>query len=529
MHCHDTWELLSAAIDAPLPPAEAAALAQHLAHCSECRAAAEALQTQDRDLRQAFQPQTKAAERVAARVLEALSAEQSNASPRIAAAAVRGSSYAWLPLCLAAAAGFLLAVLVFRPWQTSFIASRPPAGGAEPGETSAANRSAPAAARLVVATGAVQMRPSQTADWQPCTVVKSYVCPSGSAIRTGPDVACELKTADGCVVRMNRDTEITLISSTSVEIERGQIWCSSPKDVALRIRAPQARRVANAEPPTHKLGHRPWIACPSNSCLTTAVDGGAMQVMTAAGRAELQTAEDRQRLMPGEIASIVDGAIVRSPQPIDPMLAAGWIHPLLCHSPEGERELAERIRQMLERLDDTPAALTYERELRKLGEHAAAPLLDYVLSSAVEGPPQRLAAMRLLCDLAPGSLAPRLLPLLSDADGEIRVLAAQTLKRLSGLDQGRPAEQWRDSLDECAPAIERWRKWLEENRQRLPAAGLQFGCQPFPVRGGQDSSAGPQGGPPGSRQPVAGPSRQRLERIGIKVLTVTPEKGGEAA
>lgn len=453
MNCDAASELLNAWIDGELPPAEAAVLQAHLADCPECQSLAQRMRAQHAELKQAFYPQRAAASQLAANVLAAIGRDAPAISQPVPA-----TGFGWGALLLALAAGFLLAVALFQPWR-----QRPE--GAEPRETVEMPQPEPPIAHLVVATGAVEMRAPPATDWRSYTDIKAFRCPSRGEIRTGADVRCELQTAEGCVIRLNHDTEIALDSPTSVAIRRGQIWCSSPDNVSLKVVAPETAAPA-------KPAASPWsLKCPSSSCVLTADQpGGDMQVLTSAGETELQTAHGRERLRPGERASIVDGQIIRSTEASDPLLEAPWVNSLLTCKPKGDGELAQRINEMLAQVGRSKVTWLYEQEIRGLGEHAVLPLLRYVQSpqSSAESEP-RLQAMRLLSDLSPSWTVPELIELLSDDNAEIRVLAATALQRLTGLTHGRPPQQWRSDPEQCAATVEEWRQWWTNNRRQYPA------------------------------------------------------------
>jgi hypothetical protein len=82
--------------------------------------------------------------------------------------------------------------------------------------------------------------------------------------------------------------------------------------------------------------------------------------------------------------------------------------------------------------------------------------------------------MRILCDIAPSWMVPDLIALLADETPWIRVFSARALQRITGLDQGRPPEQWRDDLNDCKPTLESWRQWWQENNDEYsrPASHL---------------------------------------------------------
>lgn len=449
MNCHDAAELVNRWIDGELSPGDVAALEAHVSDCAECRAIADGLRAQDSDLRRAFLPQRQAAQRVAAEVLATLERES-----QAAARPVVATNLGWGALLLAMAAGFLLAVALFQPWRQQ--------PGVQVRETIQAPQPEPPIARLVVATGAVEMRAPQASSWQTVADLKTFHCPSGSEVRTGEDVRCELQTSDGCVIRLNSDTEISLASPTSVAIRRGQIWCSSPDKVSLKVVAPDGPAPSDNAASTQPVAS-PWsFTCPSSACVLTAGEpGGQMQVLTSAGETELQTLQARQRLKPGECASIVDGQIVCAPEATDPLLAAAWVNTLLARKGSDDGELAQRIGEMLAQVGRSSA---YEQEIRGLGENAVPGLLREVQAS--ESHERRLTAMRLLADLASSATVPELIELLASDDAELRVLAATALQRLTGQTHGRLPEQWRENAEGRAASLETWRQWWQRNRDK---------------------------------------------------------------
>src|SRR5437899_9205048 len=110
MNCDTASQQISGWIDRELSPAEAAALEEHLAVCGECQSLAEGLRAQDADLRKAFEQHRQAAARVADKVLQSLPEKPLAVRPRSLATPLE-----WGRLVVAAAAGFLLAVVLFQP------------------------------------------------------------------------------------------------------------------------------------------------------------------------------------------------------------------------------------------------------------------------------------------------------------------------------------------------------------------------------------------------------------------------------
>ena len=446
MDCDIAQDLISAFVDRQLDSDELTVLEAHLSNCEECRATLDALRVQDADLTRTFRPHREAARDVADRVIAILNHNASDtASPK------RQASANWGSLLAATAAGFLFAVLLFPPWKSSTVTAKIP-------------RVPPSVARIVVATGDVQVREEGAEEWQVISDLVDYRCPTGSVVRTGPDVRCEIETSDGSVIRLNHETEVTLKSSDSVEVRRGQLWCSAPKNSSLKVFASKDSASKLSSPVITTL------VCPSSSSMTTSVgfDGG-VQVTTADGEIELHTTQGTERLRRGETASIIGGEIVKSDRTIDALLVAPWVHSLLIRKGPEDNELAGRVDELLARIGRSKVMTLYEDEIRSLGQHAVLPLLRFVQSPlSQDDPSRRITAMRIVSDVAPSWAIPDLIGLLADRDDSIRFYAAQALQRLTGINHGRPLEQWRDEIADCEETIQKWQQWWTENDQRYP-------------------------------------------------------------
>src|SRR5439155_21354114 len=108
MRCDEARQQLDAWHDGSLDAGLRDALDAHLASCPDCQSAAADVARLDADLRRAFAPRRAAATAVAERVLVNLAP----VSPRTTSW-TRSATLA----VAAAAAGFLLAVASFRPWE----------------------------------------------------------------------------------------------------------------------------------------------------------------------------------------------------------------------------------------------------------------------------------------------------------------------------------------------------------------------------------------------------------------------------
>src|SRR5262245_48697652 len=118
MRCDDVRRVLDAWSDGDLNAAEQVALDAHFAECPDCRGYSADLARLDIELRRAFAPRRAAAAAVATRVVSQLPPT----SPRPAWIRSVGLAIA------AAAAGFLLAVAIFRPWHRLAVVPLDPKG-----------------------------------------------------------------------------------------------------------------------------------------------------------------------------------------------------------------------------------------------------------------------------------------------------------------------------------------------------------------------------------------------------------------
>ncbi|MBL9123809.1 MAG: zf-HC2 domain-containing protein, partial [Planctomycetaceae bacterium] len=130
MHCDEALQHLNARTDGELSVRQAEQLAHHLAECPSCRTAAAGLPALDADLRHVFASRRAAAARLAERTIAAVRLAGDLPAPQ-AKPFTPARSFAWAQALLALAAGFLLAIVIFRPWQSpqappAAVAMRPP-------------------------------------------------------------------------------------------------------------------------------------------------------------------------------------------------------------------------------------------------------------------------------------------------------------------------------------------------------------------------------------------------------------------
>jgi hypothetical protein len=449
MRCDEAINKLNARADGELPKADAVELDAHLAECAQCSSAAEGVQTVDADLRRAFAGRREAASRLAestATMIRAAAVSPAPVAPeqvRPPIATDRERRVAWWPALAGLAAGFLLAVALFRPWEkkaSETVVSAPP-DLARP------------VARLAVASGPVEVLPGKT--------LAAFTCPTGGAIeqnsivRTGPTARCEISTADGNALRLDCNTEVKLQKPGIVEIVRGRLCtASSPGRQGLEIQSAGCRVVAR---PAAQLA----FDCQPKVDRVIAIDGAV----------NVQTGGKSMDVLPGKQLRIVD-CNVQDPDWCDPSLETAWVNSLLALKNSDHPEMMERVDRLLANVGAAKLSLMYEDELRRLGDDGVPPLLAY-LTSTRDKPMvgERVTAARIVADVAQARWIPDLISLLTDTNAEVRANAARGLKRLTGRDQGFKAEEWKtQNWTTCEGPHARWLKWWDENRDRYPAA-----------------------------------------------------------
>ncbi len=287
---------------------------------------------------------------------------------------------------------------------------------------------------------------------------------------------CEVQTTDGCVIRMNDDSELTVRSPRSLELHKGQVWCSAPEDVAMEVYtsvpADPSPCTKNVAPPEKLLPENLiWsFTCPSNaSLISTVSERGEIRLTAARGEVELRAGEAKRKLPRGDTVTIQGGQFMLLPHQEDALLAATWIDTLLVRKGHADPELLARVDGLLASIGHAKASMLYEQELRGLGEHCVLPLLRYVQSDiSTQERPQRQKAIRIVADLAPPWAVGDLIPLLADADAEVRFQAAAALRRLTGQDHGREPQAWRNPWTDCTPTFVMWKSWWRDNERRYP-------------------------------------------------------------
>lgn len=447
MNCAEAEGLMAELLAGELTATDRAALDEHLAECTGCRQTQADWQEDDRQLREGFAPWRGGSATVAERTIRQLRREQRPATtPR------RLSSFLWLPFVAGLAAGFLIALALWRPWNESTLADRP--NSIAPPIVTDPPRETPEG-RTVLASviGDVQILPTEAGEWT--SAEAGVEVSAGCAIRTQSDGLVELTCPTGEKARLNTDSQLRIREADEFELVRGQVWAVAPPDKDLRVRTDTGTVLTKGG--TVNVNQKP----------------DATTVTAAAGSALVRLVHGEESLSPGEELTFSRDRIVHRDRAYSLALITAWMNPLMALKSPDDPELNAHVDALLSHLGESKMSLLSDSELRALGPSCTVPLARYVRSEdARRQTERRRHAARLLADLAPISLAGEMIDLLADDDGEVRAQAAACLKRLTGLDMDCPADAWRGAPDaDQRDALDRWRAWWRAN---------SFRCQPLP-------------------------------------------------
>jgi len=445
MRCEDAMNQLNARADGELSEVDATELDAHLSECATCRATADVLPSLDTDLRRTFAARREAADRLATSVSEIVRTASSLPTSETSAN-VRPPRLLSGQTVVAAAAGFLLAVLVFRPWQSKFdvIAELPTI---EP------------IARLELASGPVEVRPASQTHFLACE--PSAPLEKSSVVRTGPTTQCEFSLKDGGALRLDRDTEVALHEPRRVELKAGRLWLRAESlRKNIRIQAIDGNVVVQADAEVN-------VAATPEATHVTAICG-VVQIETGAGSVEVR---------PGDSVGLVKQQVVVPEQQPDARLDTAWINSLLALGDSNNPELVTRVRELLAQVGAAKLSQLYEDEIRRLGDAGVPPLLAY-LDTTRETPTaaRREVAARIVADVAHARRICDLIELLTDPNPDVRLHAARGLERLTGRNQGHPAESWQSAASwaTCETPYQNWLNWWAANHHHYPSARQQI-------------------------------------------------------
>jgi len=432
MSC-DRFELLiHGRIDGELGPEDAAPLDAHLAGCAACRRLLAESEAQDAELRRGFAPLA-----VGARDRGERRAAQFSALPRPHR---RGRSA--LRLAAACVVAFGLGMWVHARLEGSAGAARSTDGALTPDGVPTTPR---AVAHLTYSTGPVEILAAGTDVWQ--RLPAAGAVPAAAMLRSGPETRCELRAADGSVLRLDGGAEIRATTTRSWALERGRVWLHVARaKTRFEVRADDAIITA--------LGTQ----------FDVTRSAGVRQVNVFAGTTLVTRGDDARIVRPGERADIDTTIATRRAYRSELAAASLWMHELLLLKGAADAELATRLEDLLAGLGEQKVATLYEDEIRALGPSCVTPLLKFLQSEREQrGQRGRVTAAKIAAELATDAAIDDLILLLSDQNGDVRAAMATALQRLTGEDFGRTPEAWRTSpWPECEATLLRWVDWAFE-------------------------------------------------------------------
>jgi ferric-dicitrate binding protein FerR (iron transport regulator) len=474
--CSHFEELISLELSGELEENAREALERHLASCSDCRETAVAWREQDAMFRGAFERRYSRGSKVSAAVSRTLGAapirRRSRASTFAVAAAamIVGVVLGWTVASrspkspsddLATSPRADTGIGTAPSTVPAAASAEPKVKGREPGATADttardAALEVPSVAKLALHIGLVELLSG--ALWAPLEPEEPI--PAGTRIRTAPDALGEFVGEDGSVIRLDRSSEIEILSPRRYRLVAGRLSAGVARaNEAFSVEAPNCRVVA--------LGTRFDVA---HSALTS-------MVLVHEGHTRLETADRVHVVRGGERAEIGANVEIRSLSRLELAETASWTNALLGMRGSNDAEFSTRLDDLLAGLGALKIDHFYAQELRALGPSCVIPLLRYVASPrSRDDASRRQRAASIAGELATELAITDLAGLLIDDDGEVREAAALALERITGLDQGVPSKSWRDkSREACEVTYLRWLDWIEKRRslERDPAPAMK--------------------------------------------------------
>ena len=468
--CDDAQDLLSAKIAVEISDGQHRQLANHLTDCAKCRLTERQWQSDDRMLNREFGAKKYVAKSLAGSVVEQLKLEvaslpeltvsQNSGLANSSVPSVAAQRRNLLTPALAIAVGFLLASVTFQPWagNTKTTVTQ---GTSRVNQRRPTQPATPTLAQLVASTGPVRSKISTVGVWKNIDESKPFVCEPSTEIATGANARCEIMTVDGCIVRLNTNTQLVVETGRRVRVKQGQIWCRSSSQQPMEVVVDSGEHAANGDLPVYE--------CPFGSvCMLNVAEPG-LQAQAADGQVTLVTSRGSRVIDPGQSIMMTAAGQITAEDAVDPVLGAGWMDALLVRKSVSDPDLTTRVDALLNHIGESNTSPLYERELRNLGEHCVLPLTRYIQSNRSRAAPyRRLKAMAVVADVSPTWNIQNLIGLLNDEDGEVRVLAANALQRLTGESHGRISHEWREQPAVLDAVRVAWSEWWTNNSDFFP-------------------------------------------------------------
>jgi ferric-dicitrate binding protein FerR (iron transport regulator) len=427
MNCEQTRLQINALIDGEVNRQTREALQQHIAHCDACRALVEAQKIQHRELLDAFVGTRETSDQFADAIVAAIS--NAPAPPTSNLVAAKPSSPFWAnlgPIVAALAAGFLIAVLIFQPWQ-------------KPSNETANKNVEPTVeqfGKISVASTSLEMA-TEPDRWQSCSL--NHEVFAGTQLRTANDMGAELQGLNSPTIRLDKNSQIAIRSASSIELLAGRISLHSTDQPAS----------VTVDDKTFSLRSGAFVLRHGVSGLEVTVLDGTLIV----NHKELSTTVSAGTSVELNSQGLATKSSTNSLQ------GTRWLGPILAQK-KNDPELAKRVQQLLSEIGQSKLDHLQVDEIRSLGHAAATPLIAYLNSNATENQDlqKRQTAARLLADVASYEDVELLIKLLDDPDPSVTQMIERGLSRITGRQPKiRKAKVFQ-------PDQKGWKNWLN-NRQ----------------------------------------------------------------
>ncbi|TWU04532.1 anti-sigma factor family protein [Stieleria varia] len=280
-------------------------------------------------------------------------------------------------------------------------------------------------ARLVRATGVVEMQLQGSSRWDSVMTTPETPLVQGCRLRTGDSVLCEIETADRAKIRLNETGEVVFRDAGEIELIKGQLWCLASErsgiEIDLSVESKPVPQIAS-------------FTCPSESefqCHTSDQGASCDSVSLDNSLAEMSYGAETCLIEPGETVSINEQRrIARTPNgSVDAKI---WQLPLLAVGESIDGELRSALNRLLAPIGMTKVRHMNEEQIRRLGPAGAIPLLAYaVTETGADNLRLRQTAVSLAHDFADQRSIELLKRLAADPDSVISSQAERTLQRIS--------------------------------------------------------------------------------------------------
>lgn len=296
-------------------------------------------------------------------------------------------------------------------------------------------------AELSVIIGTVEVKGSGSATFGPAQMKAAVE--DESFVRTGPGARAALTFRDGTEIYLNESTEVQLKSSRRIALKLGALYGRvTEKPNAFTVECVFAALETNGA-----VFAASFEKTEKKSPEIKAIGKTMTSLMVMEGKIKAGSKRHSQMVTAGYNCTMIDSQL-NTPDPnANVILATRWIHPILAANGKVGPDAQSRVDACLAQLGTKEKDDPYEAALRDLGDLAARPLAGYL---KYPGSPsetlRRRGAARILSDVCPADFTAGLLPLLKDADMEVKASGIRGLKRLTGKDLGDDEKGWAEHL-----------------------------------------------------------------------------------